>query len=468
MAVLRRAAWCALALAAACGAEKTAGPAPLTGIRLPTGMAVQDGRVLVVDSNADLLYDEGSGGVLLDLVIGPSFAVSTVGAVRTHSMGGDLAVARPDAVGTGFPAGEACAAAADLPPALAVSTTPLAVFATRGSNTLNVVAVAGGERDALSCTAPGARCGIPTNGAGFGDPYALAVACGGGRARAYVGYLSAQGTAGWVGELDLRTLEIKNQFVGQGAVRGLAYDRDRDRLYLTGLATGLPTPLRWVNLSGCDFGSSVASEACSYGSVQLPVVAGTFGVELHGIALARRAVQGSAEPIRAYASGLLYDLAAAASAGYRTTAFGSVLVVMDLYDDPFGGVEPRIVAIHDVPGGAQTVSVLPRPTGWPVTRRDVIAVVSSDTGSLTVLDDETGAMDVFGLDASGPSATGAPILGHQAYGLAVDPLLSGSTARLWIGSFLDGFITPLDVTVDPSLVATFAGGAQVKITGATP
>ena len=460
---MRRAAWCALALAAACGSEIKTAPAPLTGIRLPTGMAVHDGRLLVINSNADLLYDEASGGVLLDLAVEPSFAVSTVGALRTHSMGGDLAVARTEAPGAGVPDAEACGT---------LISSPVAVFGTRGSNTLNVLSIGGGTSDALSCTGPGAACGLATHGAGFGDPLGVAVACGGGRARAYVGYLNAQNQAGWVGELDLNTLTLRNGNVGVGGVVGFAYDRDRDRLFMAGIATGAPTPLRWVNLSGCTFGSPILTEACSVGAASLPLVNGTYGLELHSIALAHPAVPGvarkSTDPIRAYASAIVYDLASAASSGFRTTAFGSVLIVMDLYDDAVGGVEPRIIDIHDVPAGAQNVAILPRPAGWSAARRDVVAVVSVDAGSLTLLDDETGTMQVFGLDASGPNATGGPILGHQLYGLAVDPVIAGSTARLWTGSFKDWFVSPIDVTVDPVLVATFAGGARVKITGATP
>jgi hypothetical protein len=50
----------------------------------------------------------------------------------------------------------------------------------------------------------------------------------------------------------------------------------------------------------------------------------------------------------------------------------------------------------------------------------------------------------------------------------VDPVTVGSTARLWVGSFKDSFVTPIDVTLDPVLAATFAGGRQLKIAGATP
>jgi hypothetical protein len=457
---LRRLAWCALALAAACGSETKSPSNPLVGIRMPTGLAVHGGRLLALSSNGDLTYDEASGGSLLALDVAPSFAVSIASGVRVRSFGGDLAVARAGELrGLGIPDGEACGTA------LGES---LAVFGTRGSNTLNAVSVA--ADGSLSCAGPAARCGIPIGGAGFGDPLGVTVACGGARPRAYFGYLTAQSTNFFVGQLDLVDFSVKNAPVGIGAVRGLAYDRDRDRLFMTGVATSTPTPLRWFDLAGCTFGASGA-QGCTLGAVALPLVSGSYAVELHGIALAHSGLpRGAGEPVRAYLSGIVYDQGTAATNGFRTTNFGGVLAVVDLFDDARGGVVPVIQAIYEVPAGAQAVRILPRLPGWATTRRDVVAVVSVDVGTLTVIDDETSAMETFGLDAAAgnDAATGGPILGHQAYGLAVDPATAGSTARLWVGSFKDSFVTPIDVTLDPVLAATFAGGRQLKITGATP
>lgn len=463
---MRKAAWFALALAAACGSEPKAGAGPLDQIRQPTGMAVHGGRLLVMSSNSDLTYDEATGGALAALAPDPANLGSATlkGGVNVHSMGGELAVARAEGPGTAIPDAEACGTA------LGAS---LAVFGTRGSNTLNAVAL--GANGTLSCDAPAARCGIPTSGVGFGDPFGVTIACGGGRKRAYFGYLNAQGGAAWVGELNLTAdalgqFTVRNVNVGAGPIRGLAYDRDRDRLFLTGVSTGTPTPLRWLNLSGCTVGAAGAG-ACTVDAASLPLVSGSLALELQSIALAHArtpgVARGVADPIRAYVTAIPYDASSAQAAGYRTTGFGSVLVVMDLYDDARGGVEPRIVAIHDVPAGAQAVRVLPRPAGWPPARRDVVAVVSVDTGSLTFFDDETGAMEFFGGNTGGAGATGAPILGRRLFGLAVDPALAGSTARVWVGTFTEGFVTPIDVTLDPALVATFAGGTHVKLTGAT-
>lgn len=457
---MRRIAWCALAVAAACGSEKPASPAPLDTIREPTGVAVVDHRPVVLSSNADLLYDEATGGTLLSLGVSPQYAVSVLGGVRVHSMGGDLAVARDAARGPNVPDAEACQG---------LVTRPLAVFGTRGSNTLNAVAI--GADGSLSCDSPGA-CGIPTAGAGFGDPLGVAVACGGGHARAYFGYINSQSASAWIGELDLTTFALRNASIGTGVVRGLAYDRDRERLLLTGATIGTPTPLRWVNLAGCTLGADLTAGGCAIGAVQLPVVVGAYGLELHYIALANSAdpstPRDATVPIRAYLTGTLYDPSSAAVNGYRTTGFASVLVAADLYEDGAGGVAPRIATLYDVPLGARDVRILPRPAGWIAARRDVVAVVSTDAGALTVVDDETGAVNVFGRDATGAAATGAPLLGHQVYGLGVDPEVDGSVAHLWVGSFGDGYVTPIDVTLDPALAATFAGGSHIKITGATP
>jgi hypothetical protein len=442
----------------------------MDGIRQPTGLAVHHGRLLVVNSNGDLAYDEATGGVLLSLGTDPLALTSVRSAVRLHSMGGDLAVARTEAPARNVPDAEACGALIDL---------PLAIFATRGSNTLNAVGI---QADgALSCAGPAAACGIPVGGTGFGDPLPVAVACGNGKARAYFGYLNAHNNQGWLGEVELKSgapdrFGIRTVNTGTGPIRGLAYDRDRDRLYVAGFPTGSPTPIRWLDLAGCTLGAPAGQGGCAQGAITMPVVTGTAAIEFHGIALAPPAVPGvarsSTTPIRAYLSGLLYDAASASTAGYRTTGFGGVLVVVDLYDDAAGLVQPQVVALYALPSGAQTIKLLPRPAGWPADRRDVVAVVSVDAGLLTLYDDETGSIDTFGIDASGAAATGAPILGHQPFGLAVDPELAGSTARLWVGSFADGFVTPLDVTlgVDPALATTFAGGRQLKITGtgATP
>jgi hypothetical protein len=464
--------WCALALAAACGTETKVPSASLDRIRLPMGLAVHHGDLLVVSSNGDLALDEATGGTLMSLAADPASLSSAalVGAVRVRSFGGDLALARLEAPAADVPEAEACAGTG-----LAA---PLAVFGTRGSNTFNAVALGAGG--APSCASPGA-CGIAA-GSGFGDPLAVAVACGGTRpaspaprARAFFGFLNAPNALAWIGELDLETFAQRFALVGTGQIRGFAYDRARDRLFMAGLATGSVTPLRWVDLGGCTLGLPLGAGGCSVGALTIPGVTGADAVELRSIALANPAVPGVArgvgEPVRAYVSGRLYDASAAAAAGFRNTDLGGVLLVLDLFDDALGGLTPVLVARHFIPHGAQEVRVLPRSAGWAAARRDVVAVVSTDAGALTLLDDETGALTTFGTDSlstEGHAATGGPVLGHQPYGLAVDPAVAGTTARLWVGSYADSFVTPIDVTLDPVVAATYAGGRQVKLGGATP
>jgi hypothetical protein len=455
---VRSGAWLALALAAACGSEAKPTSGPLDRIRLPTGMAVHRGgaqaRLLVASSNGDLLYDEKTGGAVLSLDPGSLTTPAVTGALNVHSFAGDLALARSEERGAGVPDAEACGTAIRGGPGSA-----LAVFATRGSNTLNVLSVAPDGR--VACE----RCGMPTP-TGVADPLAVAVACGGGRARAFVGYLATQSGAAVVTELDLSSGVRRTATLGAGPVRAFAYDRDRDRLYVVGLATGAPTPLRWIDLAGCTVGASLGSEACTVGEAAIPSPAS--GVELRSIALANPAVPGTPRapgvPLRAYATARLYDLPSASAAGARTTDLGGVLLVLDLVETSAGRVEPRVVWTWPIGRGAQEVRVLPPRAG----RRDVVAALSVSDGVLWIYDDETRSVAAFGREAAAPGATGAPVLGHDPFGLAVDPAPVGSAARVWVGSYRDGFVTPVDVPLDAPDQASFAGGAPVRITGGTP
>lgn len=471
---MRRFAWCALALAAACGSEPTPPPGPLDQIRLPTGMAVRDHRVLVASSNADLLYDTASGGTLISLDPTDPVGLETVtiaGAVDVPSFAGELGIARPEAPGPGTPGldSDACGPASDLPAAKAVQGT-LALFATRGSNTFNVVEVAGDG--ALSCSGPSAGCGMP-GGFGFGDPYAVSVACGNGRARAFFSYMTTPNGVAALAELDLRTLAVATLSFGIGPTRGMAYDRDRDRLYMAGVASAVPTPLRWLDLAGCNVAAAVGAGGCTIGSATFPTL--PAGLELRSIALAHSQTPGTPRPfgtpIRAYITARLYDTAAAASVGYRTTDFGGLLMVVDLFEDALGGVQPQLVWTVPIGLGAQDVKVLPRLPGWSPSRRDVVAALAVDEGVFWIYDDETrsvAAIRTCSTTQACDLASGAPVLGHQPSGLAVDPVLLGSTARVWVGSYQDSFVTPIDVTLDPEVSVTFAGGSPHRIAGATP
>lgn len=428
---MRSFAWCMAALAVACGESAKTPSGPLDRIYRPTGLAVHDGRLLVASSNADLLYDDETGGsvIVLEPALDPAH-IPTGGALNVRSFAGDLVVADPVACG--------------LPDALAI-------FATRGSNTLNTLRLSAEGR--LSCE----RCGTPLSGV-FSDPLAVAVACGPARASAFVGYLRAADGGAWITELDLATsLPLRNASIGAGPVRAFAYDPGHDRLYLVGLATAAQTPLRWMQLGGCTLGAAPASGGCSIGTV--PIAALPTGIELRSIALAHAFV---GAPQRAFLTARRYDTTAARAAGGRTTDFGGVLLVVDLVENALGGVDVRVVREVDMWRGAQDVRVLPQRPGL----RDIVAAIAVDDGIVTILDDETGVIKEF-RPVEGDSATGAPVLGRQPYGLAVDPELVGTMARLYVGSYGENFVTPIDVPLDAPDATHFAGGTARRITGGT-
>ena len=430
---MRRFVWITAALAAACGEAAKPQPGPLDRLYLPTGLAVQDHRLVAVSSNGDLRYDDATGGSVIALDPSELDTVRVDGAVNIHSFGGDLAIADP----------AVCTSLAD----------PLAIVATRGSNTLNAVAIS--SSGALSCESATARCGIPLSGS-FVDPLAVAVACGHGRQRAFVGYLRSPSGEAWITEYDLVSGALRNALVGAGPIRGFAYDRAHDRLYMTGLATSAPTPLRWIDLAGCEIDATPGAGGCTVGQATIPTFAS--GLELRSIALANPF---SGAPQRAFLTGRLYDAAAAVTAGGRTVDYGGALLVVDLVENAFGGVDVQLVNSLPIGKGAQDVRVLP---SRGATRRDVVAALAIDDGEVWIYDDETLSLRPF----LRSGVTGAPELGHQPYGLAVDPVPIGTIARLYVGAFTESFVTPIDVPLEAPDQAAFTGVAQRKITGGTP
>jgi hypothetical protein len=426
-----RLAWTAAALlAAACGEAAKPQPGPLDGVYLPTGLAVHraggEARLIVASSNSDLRYDDKTGGAVLS--IDPEGVGTTFG-VHIQSFAGEVALADPAAC-SGLPG-------------------PLAITVTRGSDTLDALLL---EPGGLACW----RCDVPLGGSSFGDPFAVAVACGGGRARAFAGHLRSFTGQAWVSEYDLASGAVRTLSLGSGPTRSFAYDAARDRLYVLGIATGAPTPLRWIELRDCDFGSPPSAGGCSLGSASFAFAG--VGLELRGMALAHRE---GATPDRAFLTARKYDLASAAVHGGRTTDDGGVILVVDLVDDALGGVEARLVRDPiEIGVGAQDVRVLPsRGSG----RGEVVAAMSVDDASVWIYDDETGSLARIGRT---DELDGRSELGAEPFGLAVDPEAVG-TARLYVGSFRESFITPIDVPLEApdAAVVVSTAGATRRITG---
>jgi hypothetical protein len=117
-----------------------------------------------------------------------------------------------------------------------------------------------------------------------------------------------------------------------------------------------------------------------------------------------------------------------------------MLFVLDLEEGPYGDLRARLVRMVDVAVGASEIRVLPPRAG----RRDLVAMTATDDGVLAIYDDDAGALArVFGRDP----ATGAPEVGRQPFGLAVQDL-GGAVARVFVGSFGQAVVSAVDVPLD--------------------
>ncbi len=473
---MRRIALIAAAAALGCGtnAAKTT-PGPLDSFFYPTGIAVlpvpqaapsTGHRLLVASSNADLTYASDRGGTVI-AVDPEAQPVALAGGIDIKSFAGELGLAYPGAC-----------------PALDQAGPGFAIVPIRGQDLVYRLDV--GSTGAVSCDP--AHCVIPVGNVDRGDPWAVGIACDtasspggatgpGAVARAYVGYLRESSSSAWLTQIDLRKSPGDDGYVQHGVfrygqIRGMAYDASRRRLYFTRTVTSDQTSLGYVDLGnecridltpsqgGCPNGSTPSRQSGS-GSVAGEV---PYGVELHGIALAHETVPGA--PVRRiYATGRIYDPVASAAAGGRVGDFDGLLLVADLTEDAAGVLQFDLVDEIPIGYGAANVRVLPQRPG----KRDVVAALASDDGVVWIYDDETGARVAIGRDPG----TGAPKVGHTPVGIAVDPeVLPGTNvARVYVGSFQESFVTPIDVPLDDPAAAAIAVDGQGnprRITGGAP
>lgn len=433
-------------------------------------------QLFVVSSNLDLRYDVRMGGTLLaidvdraiedqkipsDLSPPPLSEAAILGSLRIGSFGGQVAIV--DSVSCNGWTGA-----------------PQALVASRSLNRLQRITIGspGGE-DFLRCDE---NCAVALDTVAsevipsVGDPYGITVACGqfpaagpypssGGSPTpgtpvpsqlAFVSHLRSVmpsgHSAGVLSRVDLgRSSEVTLVDTGLVPTHATVFDPVSTRLYFTSVFSAARySPLGWVTLA-----TPAAPLEPPWNMAEI-----VRGAEVRGMVL-------STDKTRAYLAIRLFDEYYAAVTGYRpTTDAGGALAVMDLTQQPDGRPSGRILDVIPLERGAAEIRIVGRGAAGAA-KRDLVAIVGSDDASLTLYDDETGAIartitlcdpgtvagTVTGrVDPPVPScAAGTPQLGARPFGLAVQPYrLAGGAdaARIFVGSMDRGWVNV--ITIDPN------------------
>jgi hypothetical protein len=434
----------ALLAGAACSEVSRVEPGSTESFYKPTGIGVYAGKLVVASSNADLLFDDATGGSVI--TVDPAVAgsdptrVGLVGGILIQSFAAQMSIADPD-----DPRG---------PEFKCPIPAPLAVVPVRGADLLYRITLGPGGQP--SC---GDGCVLSLAGQAVADPYVAGVACGPGIARLYIGFLRTFGGAATITQIDLlKNDEARSSVFGVGTMRSFAYDSARKRLYAA-QAGGI----HWVDLSeDCLFDASEIDGGCHGGVMSIP-----NGLEAHAIALSRP--DAPALPRRLYVLARVFDPQAASSIGVRFGDVDGYLLVMDIGEDLAGQSQLHLVKPPIRVGyGPIALALLPGRTG----KRDVVAALTVDDPGLLLFDDDNDATVLISRDiVSSPNhvATGHPWLGAQPFGLAVDPVSAAGVARLYVGSFTESYVTPIDVPLDDieGTAVPPAAGFQ-RIMGGTP
>lgn len=482
----------ALATLAACGEQTQFFAAPTDRFFFPTGLALRhvervpgacaagggvegcQTQLFVASSNADLRYEPASGGTLVSLDVDVAVAHSLPGAAAPTSQAlgaqnGLLGVAT-----IGSLAGEVTVLDAATCPGWGGG--PQVLVPTRGQGLLHRLSVA--DSGALTCAT---ACAVPmTVFSNLGalqvkDPWQVVLACGnfppdaGGapvaRALGFATYLNVESTLGALGELQLDKLDNADdsakpvlRTLGVSPTRSAVFDPASTRLFATqGFASLGVSPLRWLTLAAPEAGYHARNFAPVFGAAAI------------------RTMALSTDRKRAYLGLGLYDpLLAASGAALPVYDVGTALAVVDLTDNATGDPSFRVLDLEDrfIGRGIAEMAVLPRPAG---ASHDVVAVTSTEDGTLALYEvDDAGsgqvvnvlghcqvtATDPANQNAPQPCPPGAPLLGKQPFGLAVEALAPAadpnpppgspgrSLVRLFVGSFDRGWVNV--VTVDPS------------------
>jgi hypothetical protein len=480
----RKLALLALGAAAACNDSPPSAPPPTDRFYYPTGLAIRHlapagatdcvagsagcrTQLIVASSNFDLRYDVANGGTVISVDVDETLAQRAPGkgtpiplvnpkAVRVGSFGGELAIADP----------ATCPELGGGPQALVTSRSEGALYRL--------------DLDATGVSCPqGSECKVQLETT-LDDPYSVTLACGTfpaqagaqpqPQAYAFIGYLRTLAALGVLTRFDLNDASgtpSTHIDVSAGTAASAAFDAVARRLYVTSRFIGVgASPLRWLDLAAPGQGATVVD-----------LDAQIRGTEMRGMALSTPDPADPARHRRGYLPLRLYDFDLAATIGRPPTDVGAALAVLDLSDPPGLPAAVKVLRVVPLERGANEVRVIPR-----AAKRDLVAVTSSDEGTLTLYDDDTGSVArVFGLcgardaspgadPATDPSPcrsedAGKPALGQQPFGLAVEPFTPADAAvplvRLYVGSFDRSWVNVIEIDpLHPD--ARAAGGRTLR------
>ncbi len=440
----------ALSLGLACSRTGERPAAPEGELHYPAWLGtskVLANRLFAVNLDQDLAFDNGSL-VALDPTASPPAPLFEPAAVAVPNLAGKMLIVDPETAGADC-AGE-------------TATQPYALIAARTEEALIQVPL-------TTPLVPAGTTSFDLGTDGASRPYGVGLSCSPGTdrtLRAWVAYQRGRDSDGYVARVDLNTDEHERVVVnlGKGSPRNFAYDRDRDRLYVTTGEWGGHAPIRWIAVgNGCitaDNGVQDERDGGCHVDPGFDLSRTLPGAEPNDVALSTGTspctlggYQGQ-QCRRMYLTVRMYDADRERLLNERPTGdVGGRLVVLELPESGLGGPDPQWVRGLDIGRTAGELLVIPRSN-----KRDLIVATALEDDLVWIYDDDTGVMvKVFGRDPN----TGVPPLGSYPTGLAAMDL-GGGTTRVFVSSYHDHWISAVDIPVDTPSAASIVLGSDGK------